>query len=253
MTKKIKAVLIDDSAQARKLLRLMLLEYAPNIEIIGEAELVDEGLSLIEKFVPDAVFLDIEMPGKTGLQLAEKLLELAMPCSVVFTTAYNVYALQAFRLAAVDYLLKPIQENQLIEAIEKLESQKTTQENLQKLKALNNNLNSKQIQQLCIPVQGGSQYVPLDELLYLEADGSYVKVITVDGKVRLVSKNLKYFESALQDNSNFVRAHRSFLVNMNHLVYHAKSEGGILHLKNGVQVPISRERKQAVLQFLEKR
>ena len=114
-----KAILIDDNSQARKLLRLMLLEYAQDVVVIGEAENAESGLRLIENTKADVVFLDIEMPGKTGIQLAEELSNRKIEIAIVFTTAYNSYAIQAFRLSATDYLLKPIQEDQLLEAIEK--------------------------------------------------------------------------------------------------------------------------------------
>lgn len=245
-----KAVLIDDSAQARKLLRLMLMEYAPDFVLKGEAENVDEGLAIIEKQQPDVVFLDIEMPGKTGLQLAEELMRRNIPAAIVFTTAYNAYAIQAFRLSAIDYLLKPIQEEQLEEAIEKLRQMKTQQDNQIKLEALTRNLREPQSKVLCVPTQGGNEYIPLDEIIFLEADGSYVRIVCTNGRDRIVSKNLKYFENALEDAPQFQRSHRSFLVNMDFLSFHSKSDGN-LHLKNGSQIPISRERKPAVLAFLD--
>jgi two-component system LytT family response regulator len=125
----VSALIIDDSKQARKLLRMMFKDLAPCIYIVGEAENVLEGLNLIEQFQPDAIFLDIEMPGISGLQLAEILIEKQYKGSVVFTTAYNSYAIKAFRLSAIDYLLKPIQEDELIQAIEKIISEKQNQHN----------------------------------------------------------------------------------------------------------------------------
>lgn len=245
-----KALLIDDSAQARRLLRLMLLEYGPEISVIGEASNADEGLELKEKLNPDVLFLDIEMPGKSGLQLAQILQKKGIACPIIFTTAYNSYAINAFRLSALDYLLKPIQEDQLIEAIDKLKEQHEIAENMNRLRVLSDNLNEPN-STLCIPVQGGSEYLPIQEILYLEADGSYVRVKFVNGKEKVVSKNLKYFEFSLGESSVFVRCHRSYLVNMQHLAFHSKSNGGWLKLKNGSEIPISRERKQAVLSFLD--
>jgi two-component system LytT family response regulator len=247
----IRAVIIDDSSQARKLLRLMLYELASSIKLVGEAENVEEGLRLIEKVRPDAIFLDIEMPGKTGLQLAEILLEQNYKGNVVFTTAYNAYAIKAFRLSAIDYLLKPIQEHQLIEAVEKLLVEKKNRQNANRLKALTKNLGEDRNEVLCIPTQAGFDYIPLDELEYIEADGSYVKIFCNDVRSRTVSKNLKFFENALAENQNFVRPHRSFLVNINCVTGYLKSEGGILILKNSTQIPVSRDRKQAILDLLK--
>lgn len=246
MSEKLKAVIIDDSAQARKLLRLMLLELAPNINCVGEAENVDDGLTLVEKEQPDAVFLDIEMPGKTGLQLAEILLERNFKGNVVFTTAYNSYAIKAFRLSAVDYLLKPIQEEHLVEAVTKLHLKQDQINNEVKLQALTYNLDNNQSNVLCLPLQGGNEFIPFDEIIYLEADGSYVRVNCLNGRYRLISKNLKYFENILDDVPQFLRTHRSYLVNLRFLAFYSRSESA-LHLKNDVKIPISRERKQKVM------
>lgn len=248
----VKAILIDDSAQARKLLRLMLMEHSPEVHIAGEAENAEEGLRLIDKLQPDAIFLDIEMPGKSGLQLAEALIGKNNQVKVVFTTAYNAYALKAFRLSAIDYLLKPIQEDQLLEAVEKLKGEKAQRNNEMQLKALSTNLMEDRNNILCVPVQSGFDYLPIDEIEYLEADGSYVKIFCTDQRSKTVSKNLKYFETALADNTNFLRSHRSFLVNMNEVVSYLKSDGGNLQLRSGQLIPVSRERKQDVQDFLNK-
>lgn len=247
----LRAVIIDDSAQARKLLRLMLLELAPEIKHVGEAENVNDGLRLIDKEQPDAVFLDIEMPGKTGLQLAEILLDRNFKGNVVFTTAYNAHAIKAFRLSAIDYLLKPIQEDQLTEAVEKLKEEKKNRDNENRLRALSENLHQERNEVLCIPTNNGFEYIPVMEIEYLEADGSYVKIYCVNNRSKTVSKNLKYFESALTDCTNFVRTHRSFLVNLDFVTNYSKSDGGYLTLKRNVQIPISRERKQAIQDILK--
>jgi len=246
MSEKIKAIIIDDSAQARKLLRLMLLELASNIKCVGEAENVDDGLKLIEREQPDAVFLDIEMPGKTGLQLAEILLERNFKGNVVFTTAYNSHAIKAFRLSATDYLLKPIQEEQLLEAVTKLHLKQVQIDNEVKLQAITDNLENNQSNVLCLPLQGGNEFIPLDEIVYLEADGSYVRINCSNGRYRLISKNLKYFENILVEVPQFLRTHRSYLVNLRFLAFYSRSESALL-LKNNVKIPISRERKQKVI------
>jgi two-component system LytT family response regulator len=247
----VKAVIIDDSAQARKLLRLMLMELASEVTIAGEAENVDMGLQLIDSQQPDAVFLDIEMPGKTGIQLAEILLQRNFKGNVVFTTAYNAYAIKAFRLSAIDYLLKPIQEDQLIEAVTKLKEEKKNRDNENRLKALSENLREERNELLCIPTQQGFEYIPLAEIEYLEADGSYVKIYCTENRSKTVSKNLKYFENALSECVSFIRPHRSFLVNIRYVTNYSKAEGGYLVLKSNMQIPVSRERKQAIQSVLK--
>jgi two-component system LytT family response regulator len=187
-SKNIKAIIIDDSIQARKLLRLMLAEYAPEIELIAEAENVNEGLIAIEMHQPDVLFLDIEMPGKSGIQLAEELVKNNIVCDIIFTTAYNGYAINAFRLSAVDYLLKPIEEKQLIEAVEKIKSRKELKFAQHRLLALTENLKPTTNNVLCIPVQSGYEYIPIKEIEYLEADGSYVQLLLIDGNKKLFQK-----------------------------------------------------------------
>jgi two-component system LytT family response regulator len=170
---------------------------------------------------------------------------------VVFTTAYNTYAIKAFRLSAIDYLLKPIQEDQLIEAVEKLKEEKKNRDNQNRLKALSENLEENKNEVLCVPTQSGFEYIPLDEVEYLEADGSYVQIYCTNNRAKTVSKNLKYFENALADSPNFIRPHRSYLVNISYVTNYSKSDGGYLILKRNVQIPVSRERKQAIQEILK--
>jgi two-component system LytT family response regulator len=251
-SKNIKAIIIDDSIQARKLLRLMLAEYAPEIELITEAENVEEGIIAIETHKPDVVFLDIEMPGKSGIQLAEELVKNGISCDIVFTTAYNGYAINAFRLSAIDYLLKPIDEKQLIEAIEKIKSRKELKSAQDRLLALTENLKPTTNNVLCIPIQSGYEYIPIKEIEYLEADGSYVQLLLIDGKQKTISKNLKYFEQILEQFPNFVRVHRSSIINMDNMISYSRSGRGTIIMKNGKEIDIARDRKAYFLELLEK-
>jgi two-component system, LytTR family, response regulator len=242
---KIRAIIVDDSPQARKLLRLMLQELAPDVEICGEAENANDALLLFSKAQPNMVFLDIEMPGKSGIQLLEDLSETETNFSVVFTTAYNDYALKALRLSAVDYLLKPIDERQLLEAIDKV---KAKQELLNSKAQLNNLLhnfksNGNGESVLSIPTQNGNAYVNINDIEYLRADGSYVHVHFTNDKPLVIAKNLKYFESALFDFNQFIRVHRSFLVNIKHVKRFDKSERAKIVMTSGAQIDISRDRR----------
>ena len=248
---KIRAILIDDSTQARKLLRLMLHEMAPDFTIVCEAEDVDSSLLMIRQYNPDVLFLDIEMPGKSGLQLAEILLTENFKGNIVFTTAYNAYAIKAFRLSAIDYLLKPIQEEHLLEALDKLRAVKETADNNLRLTALEENLREERNEVLCIPNQNGTEYLQLEQIKYLEADGSYVKIHCINSSMRTVSKNLKYFETALTDCSAFIRPHRSFLVNIEFVTNYSKTDGGFLVLTDNVKIPVARERKHSILELLK--
>jgi two-component system LytT family response regulator len=249
----IKAVVIDDSPQARKLLRLMLQEFASDIEIVAEAENGNVGMSIIKTHQPDIAFLDIDMPEKSGIELAEELVKENNTCRIVFTTAFNQFAITAFRLSAIDYLLKPINEQQLLESIEKIRQQlhyKTAQE---QLRVLSQNLKPSATQVICIPVQNGYEYIKVKEIEYLEADGSYVHLFLIDKKQKTVSKNLKYFEQALESLSNFVRVHRSFIVNLDLMRSYSKSGRGTISMQNGKEVDLARDRRNDFLEILEKR
>jgi two-component system LytT family response regulator len=230
---------------------LMIQELLPNVLLLGEAENVAKGFELIESLQPDVLFLDIEMPGKTGIQLAEELIAKNINCQIIFTTAYNSYAIKAFRLSAIDYLLKPIQENQLIEAVQKVEEHLNLKQENERLSVLAKNLSLDKKEVLCLPLQSGYEYIPLEEIEYLEADGSYVRVVLTNQKQKVISKNLKYFEQTLQDFPQFLRVHRSYLVNMNHLISYSKSDGGSITLSSQKVISISRERKANFISFID--
>lgn len=245
-----KAVIIDDSPQARKLLRLMLQELAPEIKLIAEGENVNEVLPVIEKLQPDVLFLDIEMPGKSGLQLAEELMKNNTPCEIIFTTAYNEYAIQAFRLSAIDYLLKPIDEKLLVDAVRKVKEKRTLLQSHHKLIALTQNLKPTTDPVFCIPVQNGYEYILLKEIEYLEADGSYTHIHLINKDRKTVSKNLKYCEQALESFPNFVRVHRTHLINMDSISSFSKSGGGTITMKCGKQIDLARDRKSFFMDIL---
>ena len=248
----IKAVIVDDSPQARKLLRLMLQEFAPDIEIVAEAENGNIGISVIKTHQPDVAFLDIDMPEKSGIQLAEELVEENIQCQIVFTTAFNQYAINAFRLSAIDYLLKPISEQQLLESVEKIRQHVLLKTAKEQLKALSQNLKPTEKQVICIPIQNGYDYINIHDIEYLEADGSYVHLFLKDKKQKTVSKNLKYFEQALDSFSNFVRVHRSFIINLDYMTSFSKSGRGTIIMHNGKEVDLARDRRNSFLEILEK-
>jgi len=248
-TTKVIALIIDDSAPARKLLRLMISEFFPNIAIADEAANGLEAIALIKKHKPDFILLDIEMPELTGLQLVEKLIDTGISFEIIFTTAYNEYAIQAFRLSAADYLLKPIKENELIDAINKVLNKRNLIESDRKLNFLAQNFKQEKPNVLCIPILNGVEYIPVSEIEYVEASGSYATVALTDGKHKTVSKNLKFFEESLIHFWQFVRVHRSFIINIEMLKAFTKTDSGTIVLKSGKSVSLARDRKDA---FLEK-
>jgi two-component system LytT family response regulator len=251
MSQPITAIIVDDAAQARKLLRLMLAEHAPQVVVKGEAANVVEALQLAIAAQPDVVFLDIEMPGKSGLQLAEELHKAALPCDVVFTTAYNKYAVQAFRLSAVDYLLKPIDESQLIEAVEKVIGKKNTANGNQRLGYLVENLKPGNQDTLSIPIMNGYEFVNVGNIVSITADGSYANILLADGSNIVVSKNLKYFEQALEGFPQFVRVHRSYLINLQQIKRFERSGRGTIVMNDNSEIDLARDRRDGFFAALE--
>jgi two-component system, LytTR family, response regulator len=248
---KIKTIIIDDSAQARKLLRLMLAELADDVFLIGEAENATEGFELITKLNPDVVFLDIEMPGKSGLQLVEELNQINTNLKVIFTTAYNEFAIKAFRLSAVDYLLKPIVESHLVEALNKIRTTKLVTIDHSPLEGLQINLRSTVDQVLTLPIQNGYDYIPIDDIEYLEADGSYVTIHFANSNSKIISKNLKYFENLLTEYPSFCRIHRSYIININQMIRFEKTDRGKISMQGGATLFLSRERREPFMQRLK--
>lgn len=246
-----KAILIDDSKQARELLGLMISELTPEVKIAAEAESVDQAIIEIRKHSPELIFLDIEMPGKSGLQLIEQLAKEEVNFEIIFTTAYNQYALQAFRLSAIDYLLKPIREKELVEAVAKAQLRIEASQSKARLKNLMTNLSVEEKNILCLPLNYGYEFIPLHEIEYVEADGAYSHVVLESGKKFIVSKNLKYFQDSVEGIASFVKVHRSCIINLMHLQTYTKSERGSVTMKGGTEFSISRSQRQEFLDALD--
>lgn len=243
---KLRALIIDDAAQARKLLRLMLESVVDGVEVVGEAAAAEEGQQLVSALQPDVVFLDIEMPGQSGIQLATHWAECKEEINVVFTTAYSEYGVTAFRLSAVDYLLKPIKEEHLREAVEKIRKEKRKGAKSEVLGHLVHNLTTDKERMLTIPVIGGFEFARLDDILRIEADGSYARVIQKNRKPIVVAKNLKYFETALSGDARFLRVHRSFLINVAHVSRFTSGRSSLI-MTDGTEIDVARERKEQLL------
>lgn len=244
-------IIIDDSPQARRLLRLMLAELMPDIQIVAEASNGREGFELAKQYQPDFLLLDIEMPEKTGLQLAEELLEIALNTEIIFTTAYSMYAIQTFRLSAIDYLLKPIQENHLIEAIIKVKEKKKIAQDRKQLQTLIQNFQKDKPQMMCLPILNGYEYVEVSQIEYIEAEGSYANIQLTNEKKILISKNLKYFETSLQHFDFFLRVHRSFLVNKNHIKSVKIGEKSTILMQSLREIDLAKDRKKEFLEAMQ--
>jgi two-component system LytT family response regulator len=247
----LKAIIIDDEINGVELLQHLVKDNCPNISVIAAETSPQRGKELIEKHNPDLVFLDIEMPEMSGFELLEKLKHLSF--QVIFTTAYDNYALKAFKYNTVDYLLKPIIVSELIAAVNKLEEKSKNSSGNISINHLLETLRSTQNQgRLAISSQNEILYVETEKIMRLESDSNYTNVILTDGKKITSSKTLKDYETSLSPN-NFFRVHKTFIVNLDHVEKYVKSEGGYIVMKDNVQIPVSREKRQDLVNSLATR
>lgn len=244
----IKAIIIDDEERARRTLEALLKDYCPQVEIIDACANVPEGVLSINKNKPNLVFLDIEMPEYNGFELLNFFRDVDF--EIIFVTAYNDYALKAFEVSAVDYVLKPVDIDKLKNAVTKAEQKLSSFDMQSRLDVLKENFGSNQFNKIALPVADGLLFVDVNEIMMLEADGAYTHVWLKNGSSLLVSKKLKFFEDVLENRKNFYRSHRSYLVNINFLKKYNKGEGSLL-LENGKTIQIARERKQEFEQQLK--
>ncbi len=243
-----KALLIDDEKRARVNLQLLLEEYCPQITIVAEVENLAEGVKAIRKHQPDLVFLDIEMPGHSGLELLDFFNEEEINFGIIFTTAYNEYAIQAFKFSAIDYLLKPINPEELTAAVERFEKQLYSKESLKLLKA---NIQKEQLERIAVPNGNSLLFLDIADIMYIKGDGAYSDLFMSNGVKHTVSRNLKNFEELFQEETNLLRIHKSYMVNMAYTVAFHKADGGSLELKNGTHLPVSSEKSQFILEKIQ--
>lgn len=241
-----KAIIIDDEKRARVSLSLLLQEYCPEVELVAECENLPEGVKAIRKFNPDLVLLDIEMPGHSGLELVDFFDEKEINFSIIFTTAYNEYAIQAFKLSALDYLLKPIIPEELINAISRMERQKSLQ-----FKALAENIQNEFFEKIAVPSGNTLILIKISDIVYIKGEGSYSEIYMQDKSKHMVSRNLKNFEEILLKDKRFLRTHKSYIVNFDEVISFNKSDGGWLDMKNGNSIPISSEKSSLIMERIK--
>ncbi|MBL7812231.1 MAG: response regulator transcription factor [Bacteroidetes bacterium] len=244
-----KAVIIEDEIKARRILQTLLEEHCPDVQVADAVGDVPNGVKAIMKHKPDVVFLDIELPGFSGFELADFIEDIQF--EIIFTTAYDHYALQAFAMSAVDYLLKPIQITQLKSAVEKAKKRLGLQ-SAEKLKALKDNLSINGPRRIALPVAEGFLFVDQNEIVYMEADNTYTTIYFHNGSKTLVSRSLGEFVELI-DSPDFYKPHRSYYVNLNHIRQYNKAEGGHLLMDNGHTVYIARDKKNEFLELMQQR
>ena len=245
-----KVVIIDDESKARSLLHTIVSEYCSEIEEIFQAENLLKGIEIIKREEISIVFLDIEMPQYSGLQLFEFLDINDITFEVIFTTAYSNYAIQAFEFSAIDYLLKPLRPNKVKEAVEKAKKALEQNQVQQRLTELKKALSSEKFNKLALPVEDGVLFVKLEDIFLLEADSMYTQFYLKNEKKMLISKPLKYFTDLLESKDMFYKPHRSYLVNLQYLQKLVKKEGTYIELENKFLVPVSKDKKDELLKII---
>lgn len=231
----LKVILVDDELNARENLRYLLGDFCKQVSIVGEASNIDDAVKVIHKQQPDLVFLDIEMPQKNGFQLFNEIEDFDF--QVIFITAYDQYAIKAFRVAAVDYLLKPVDVSLLQKAVAKAEcqlQQNISDERIQVLKE-----NKKKFKKIAIPYKNDYAIIDINDIICIQADRMYAVIYTKNNKQYIASKKLNYYESLFKDDNFFIRVHRSWVVNTNHIYIYSKRDRQ-LKLINGEVIPVSK-------------
>lgn len=247
----LKAIVIDDETPSRNFLTKMLQQYFPEVSIVGDAATVEEGLEKIRECDPNIVFLDIQLKEKTGFDLLNNLSEIKF--NLVFTTAFDQYAIKAFRFNAIDYLLKPIVISELIEAMNKAKqritaSQSATREQVDQLyKDIKNP--QKIHEQISVPSADGFIIIPLREIIYCHASSNYTEFHLIDKKRLTSSYTLKHYDEILTSQS-FFRAHRSYLINLAHVKMFRKADGGNIVMSNGDEIELAQTHKDEFLRLL---
>ncbi|OYZ49768.1 MAG: DNA-binding response regulator [Bacteroidetes bacterium 24-39-8] len=241
----LKAVIIDDEPDCVKLLSLQLKMYCPKVQVVAECTSSETGLIKISELQPDIVFLDIEMPVMNGFQLLEKIGFINF--SLVFVTAYDQFAVKAFRFNALDYLLKPIDGKDLKVAVEKALQQKPNQEQLKLMKQQLTVGEKHYPDKIALPFQNGVIFTEIKNILYCESENNYTRFHVFEGRNYLVSKTLGDIQEVLEER-NFLRVHRQYLVNLDHIIKYVRGEGNYLILTNEINIPVARNKKEKLIE-----
>lgn len=242
-----KVLIVDDENKARRLLERLLIDECNEITKILQASNLPEAVKIIASEKPSIVYLDIEMPQYSGLQILDLLGNSKVDFQIIFTTAYNHYAIEAFKLSAIDYLLKPIDVVELKNATQKaIENIKSNSINDQ-LSELKKAFNQLSLNKIALEIPKGIVFISHDDIVFFEADGMYTKVQLIKGNNELICKPLKHFVDQLKGNSIFYKPHRSYLVNLKHIKELSKKDGHYLTMTNHTSIPIAKDKREEFL------
>ena len=248
MENKLKAVIVDDELASRETLASYLKNYCPDIELVADADSVKSGLEIIKKHKPEVVFLDIEMPYGNAFDLLEQIDHVDF--DLVFVTAYSNYAIKALNMSASYYILKPISIDELINAVEKIKSERNSGDISIQSKILIENIQSanKQNHKIVLPQLNGFDVIKVNEIIRCQANDNFTEFYLTNGTKKLISRTLKFYEDILKD-FDFVRIHKSHLINLQYVTKYMKGKGGQVEMTDGSVVDVSANQKAS---FLEK-
>ena len=244
----IKAILVDDELHCLETLSILLREYCPHVHVAAQCSSAEGALAAIKKVKPSILFLDIEMPGMNGFELLEKIDTINF--SIIFTTSYNQYAIKAIRFSALDYLLKPIDCDDLLAAVNKV-MHITQSPSSEQLNMLMNTIQNKGtgFSKIAVPTSEGFELIQANDIVYCQADDNYTYFFLKSKNKIVACRSLKEVEEQLESFSCFVRVHHSYLVNLNEVSKYVRGEGGFLLMSSGSTINVSRSRKEALMKF----
>ena len=246
----IRAIIIDDEqACIDRLSRMLADAHAEDVAVVASCRTVKDGLDALMKLNPDVVFLDVQLQEHTGFDLLEQVPHIHL--DVVFTTAFEKYAVQAFKFSAIDYLLKPVDPDDLRQAIAKVQGKLSSQEMSRKLDTLFHNLKTLEGVQkrISVPTLSGLEFVLVSDIIRCEADANYTHIVLKNHQKMTVARTLKEFEELLAD-YNFFRVHNSHLINLAHVVRYDRGKGGFVSMDDHSQIEVSTRRKEEFLRRL---
>lgn len=246
-----KAIIIDDERKARNLLRVLIEENCPKINEVFEAEDLLSGVALIKERQPQIVYLDIEMPEHSGLELLNFINKDEINFEIIFTTAYSEFAVKAFQFSAIDYLLKPLHVEAVVDATKKAIAQIGKSNISLKLEELKNSLKSSNFNKIGLPFADGFKFVTIEDVILFEADGMYTKVTTIKEAEMLVCKPLRHFVTLLENLPYFYKPHRSYFINLKFIKEYIKKDGGYIVMDNDKTVSISNDNKEEFLTLIQ--
>lgn len=244
-----KAIIVDDEKDSRDILANYLTKYCADVEVCGFGESVATGLEAIQTHQPEIVFLDIEMPYGNGFDLLDKISHITF--ETVFVTAFDNYAIQALNQSAAYYLLKPVDIDALIKAVEKIRKERSDQNYIQHARVLVDNIRNQSTQKIMLPTMEGFEIVAVKDILYCEAVDNFTKFHFADQAPLMICRTLKYFEEILKDH-RFLRIHRSYLINPDFVVRYSKGKGGFVTMQNKQELEVSANKKQDFLKLFDR-